>query len=421
LGAQSETKRVFIFLDTMPQRQGSGASLRFYSNVQAYLDLGFDVEVIQIGTEADGSQPSQDLSLARFSRVFEPASRPSIIGKLMFRAGIPHRSAVEYFVPRHRAVFREVEKRTRQSPKAIFHLEGEMMASILPWLARSVDAIWSLHDLPSTVSAATTKIACEAGSRSPTVAERRELRFARSVERLMARSASLILTIADHDRERLRSEWGCRAVEYLPLSIPGDGGETKGNDWLRDGRLRLLHLGSVSHLPSYRSLEFLFERVFPALPAQVLERIGLDVVGRLDRENDRAKRILDLAQPYSNVVFHGFVDDVVPFYKSSDLQVVASTDASGLRTRTIESFAHGLPVLSTTVGARGIANLKAGEHLLLADTSEEFAGQLERLTKNRDTLARLSQNGRLFYCQNQSRKAVATTLNGYLQQYLGRN
>ncbi len=410
---------MFIFLDTMPQRQASGASLRFYSNVQAYLDLGFNVEVIQIGTEDDGSQPSADLSLARFSRVFEPAPEPSLMGKLMFRAGIPHRSAVQYFVPRHNTVLREVKKRARQSPNAVFHLEGEMMASVLPWLAKVTRAIWSLHDLPSTVSAATTKIACEAGSRSPTVAERRELRFARRVERLMARHAPLVLTIADHDRERLRREWGCNAVEYLPLSIPDDGA-TRGNDWLRDGRLQLLHLGSVSHLPSYRSLEFLFARVFPALPPQVLERIALDVVGRFDRENNRTKRILSLAQPYANVVFHGFVDDVVPFYQKSDLQVVASTDASGLRTRTIESFAYGLPVLSTTVGARGIANLKGGEHLLLADSPEEFAGELHRLLENRESLATLSRNGRLFYCQNQSRKAVALALDGYLRQYFGR-
>ena len=82
------TKRVFIFLDTMPQRQGSGASLRFYSNVRAYLDLGFEVEVIQIATSDDGSQPSEDLSPVVWKRVFEPMAQPLFHGRFVFGAGV---------------------------------------------------------------------------------------------------------------------------------------------------------------------------------------------------------------------------------------------------------------------------------------------------------------------------------------------
>lgn len=415
----SEEKRVFVFLNTMPQRQGSGASLRFYSNVQAYLDLGFEVEVIQIATEADGSQPSPDLSPVKWTRVIEPAPSPSLPGRLMFRLGMPYRPAVEYYFELHRIVSREAEIRRRQAPAAVYHFEGESIANVLPWLPRTMRAIWSLHDLPSTVSAATTKIACEAQGRTPTVAERRDLRFARRVERLMARRAPLVLCIAQHDCDRLREEWGCDSVEYLPMSIPGDGGGRRNGGWLTNGRLRLLHLGSVSHLPSFRSLEFLLEEVFPRLPPQMLERLSMDVVGKLDRENQRAKKILTLARPYPNVSFRGFVDDVVPYYNNSDLQVVASTDASGLRTRTIESFAYGLPVLSTSVGARGIARLNAGEHLLIADDASQFAEKLSHLLKSPETLDRLSQNGRKFYGQNQSRAAVASALSDSLRRQFG--
>ena len=417
--SNSEEKHAFLFFNIMPQRQGSGAAVRFYSNVRAYLDLGYAVEVIQITTEADESEPSQDLSPVTWTRVTEPAPPPSLMGRLMFRAGVPHQSAVEYYIPHYRALRREVEARRLRAPSALFHFEGEYMCSALPWLPRSMRSVWSLHDLPSTVAAATTRIACEAQGRSPTVAERRELRFARRYERYIARHAPVIFCIADHDCDRLRTEWGCRAVEYLPMSIPGGGAERPANNWMAGGRLRLLHLGSVSHLPSYRSLEFLFERVFPRLPPQVLERISLDVVGRIDHSNQRSKRILNLAGPYRNVTFHGFVEDVAPFYKDRDLQVVASTDATGLRTRTIESFAYGLPVLSTSVGARGIARLEADKHLLIADEESKFVEHLSHLLVSPETLARLSLNGREFYQRNQSRAVVASALSLYLQRYLG--
>ena len=417
--ALSEAKHVYIFLDTMPQRQGSGASLRYYSNVRAYLDLGFTVEVIQVATEPDGSEPSPDLSPVAWSRVVEPAPPPSLLGRLMFRAGVPTRAAVGYYFQKHEPVSREAEARRRQRPAAVFHFEGESIANVVPWLPKSARAVWSLHDLPSTVSAATTKIACDAERRPPTVAERRELRFASRVERFMARRSPLILCIAQHDCERLRTEWGCGPVEYLPMSIPDDGGGRRANGWLAGGRLRLLHLGSVSHLPSYRSLEFLFERVFPLLPPRALERITVDVVGRLDRGNGRARRILALAETYPNVSFRGFVDDVIPYYRQSDLQVVGSTDASGLRTRTIESFAYGLPVLSTSVGARGIARLEAGEHLMIADDAAQFAEHLSRLLDSPETLARFSRSGHDFYERHQSRAAVAAELSRCLRTHLG--
>jgi glycosyltransferase involved in cell wall biosynthesis len=96
---------------------------------------------------------------------------------------------------------------------------------------------------------------------------------------------------------------------------------------------------------------------------------------------------------------------------------VASTDASGLRTRTIESFAYGLPVLSTSVGAQGIAGLNPGEHLLVADDADRFAGQLSCVTDRPDILAGLSRKGREFYLANQSRRTVASTLARHLHEY----
>ena len=404
----------------MPQRQGSGASLRYYSNVQAYLDLGFEVEVIQVATSEDGSEPSQDLSPVVWSRSINPALPPSILGRVLFRAGIPHGASVAYYFIKHHFVRREVQLRLKTFPNAIFHFEGESIANVIPSLPKNLRSIWSLHDLPSTVAGAIIKIACESQQREVSVPERRELRFADRVERYMARHSPLILCIAQHDCDRLRTEWGCSQADYLPMSIPGDGADRVAG-WLEGGRLRLLHLGRVSHLPSFRSLEFIFEKIFTSLPPAMLDRMSLNVVGRVDEDDDRARKILRLAGPYPNVSFHGFVEDVVPYYESSDLQIVASTDASGLRTRTIESFAYGLPVISTTIGARGIGGLEAGKHLIIADEPADFARELTALAGSPDTLARLSQSGRDFYLKNQSRAAVRDALAASLRQHFGLN
>ncbi|HET6979203.1 MAG TPA: glycosyltransferase family 4 protein [Pyrinomonadaceae bacterium] len=409
-------KRVFIFLDTMPQRQGSGASLRFYSNIRAYLDLGFDVEVVQIATSDDGSKPSEDLSPVVWKRVFEAPAQPSLQGRLLFRAGVPAQASMAYYFAKHFVVLREVKARVRSFPDAVYHLEGESMANVIPWLPKGTHSIWSLHDLPSTVAAATIKIRSEAENRSPTVPEQRELHFAERAERFIAKHAPGIVCIAQHDCDELREVWQCPQAEYLPMSIPGDGAE-RPHKWLQNGKLNLLHLGRVSHLPSYRSLEFLFRHVFPLLPASTLERISMEVVGTVEPEDERAKTILKLAEPYRNVVFRGFVPDVVPYYQSCDVQAVGSTDASGLRTRTIESFAYGLPVLSTSVGAKGIPGLTPGRELLIEDTPEGFARQLGELLETPELLSVISGQSREFYRSNHARPVIAERLNLYLEKH----
>jgi glycosyltransferase involved in cell wall biosynthesis len=113
------------------------------------------------------------------------------------------------------------------------------------------------------------------------------------------------------------------------------------------------------------------------------------------------------------------VEDVIPYYQQSDVQIVSSTDAAGLRTRIVESFAYGLPVLSTTVGAGGIRGIKSGEHLLIADTPEEFAESFALLIESPERLSGLARGGLDFYMKNQSRAAVASELSRCLRQYFG--
>jgi glycosyltransferase involved in cell wall biosynthesis len=221
----------------------------------------------------------------------------------------------------------------------------------------------------------------------------------------MANHASLVLCVADYDCQRLH-DWGCRAAEYFPLSMPDEPEADGMRTWAPNGRLRLMHLGSISHLPSFRSLEFLFEKVWPSLPPALLDRISLDVVGTVKSENERARKILGLAERFTNVIFHGYVPDVEPYYRNADLQIVASTDATGL------------PVLSTEIGASGIAGLIPGEHLLIANDAEDFVKQLSGLLNSPERLHTLSISAKDFYRKNQSRAVVAATLAGFLKKYL---
>ena len=119
------------------------------------------------------------------------------------------------------------------------------------------------------------------------------------------------------------------------------------------------------------------------------------------------------------VHFSGFVQDIHDAYRRNDLQVVASTQATGVRTRIIESWALGMPVLCTTTGAGGVNHLAPGTNILIADDPSEFARHLKELVHAPERLDALAAAARQTYEEKYGRRAVAAALRELLDAHLG--
>jgi glycosyltransferase involved in cell wall biosynthesis len=188
--------------------------------------------------------------------------------------------------------------------------------------------------------------------------------------------------------------------------------------WLAGGNLNMLHLGGLSHFPTFRSIAFLLEEVFPLLAPAVLERIRLDVAGTVPDE-PHVRRIVEIASRYPHVRFRGFIPNIRDAYAGVDVHLVAATEATGLRTRIIEAFALGVPVISTTIGARGIAGLRPGENIFIADQAPAYAELLSTLAVNGEALQRVSQQAKATYDSGYCRRHVAGRLGDLLNTYFG--
>ena len=408
-------KQVFLYMDDAPRQTGSGAQLRFYSNLRAYVDLGFKAEVIRIGA---GGQRVDESALCGADLVDVPVTTAprSVSGRLSYRLGIPNRAANRYYFVKHDAVSQAALQRALLFPDAIHQFEGESMANVIPFIGIR-NSIWSLHDVPSQATSASTRIECETDRRGPTKSELRDLRFARRVERALALQAPLILGISKDDCDMIRRDWGVRSVEYLPMSVAGEDRSFNHRNWMPEGKLRLLHVGRISHLPSYRSLEYLLTEILPLLDPETLDGLDIRVVGTIEPEHPRARKIMDLAKRFPQIKMLGFVEDLDAAYASADLHIVASTEATGLRTRIIESFAARVPVITTAVGSRGIVGLENGRNVIVANTAADFAHAIERVSGDPRELERISSEARALYDRTCSRRTVARELNRCLQEY----
>jgi glycosyltransferase involved in cell wall biosynthesis len=78
-----------------------------------------------------------------------------------------------------------------------------------------------------------------------------------------------------------------------------------------------------------------------------------------------------------------------PELARADLAVVPLRSGSGTRLKILESFAHRLPVVSTTLGAEGL-DVEDGVHLLVADDAGGFAAACERLLTDDDLRVRIA-------------------------------
>ncbi len=148
---------------------------------------------------------------------------------------------------------------------------------------------------------------------------------------------------------------GVTAAEY-----PYPGGP-------RDPR-KLLFLGSFRHKPNQIALNWFVYKVLP----RILE-------GR-----PQVRLLVAGSEPPSQHTFPpsvemlGFVEDIQQLFSECAVFVCPVLSGSGIRVKLLEAFASGIPVVSTFIGAEGLAR-ESGEFCYLDDDPLAFADHVLKL------------------------------------------
>ncbi len=148
----------------------------------------------------------------------------------------------------------------------------------------------------------------------------------------------------------------------------------------------MLFLGSFRHLPNQTALAWFAKNVL----ARVVEKCPdarLVVVG-----SDPPPRHFFPDAVVSYVELVGFVEDVRHPLAECEVFVCPILSGSGMRVKLLEAFAAGIPVVSTTVGAEGLA--ETGDTCLVADKPADFADAILRLFENPEQATQLAERAR---------------------------
>jgi GT2 family glycosyltransferase/glycosyltransferase involved in cell wall biosynthesis len=138
--------------------------------------------------------------------------------------------------------------------------------------------------------------------------------------------------------------------------------------------LTMLFVGSFRHDPNRVAMDWFARQVLPLILArQPQARVVL-----AGSDPPPAHAYADLA---ANLDMLGYVDDVRGPLARYAVFVCPILSGSGVRVKLLEAFAAGIPVVSTTVGAEGLA-VTDGEICRLADSPEGFAERVLQLWEN---------------------------------------
>jgi GT2 family glycosyltransferase len=133
----------------------------------------------------------------------------------------------------------------------------------------------------------------------------------------------------------------------------------------------MLFLGSFRHLPNQEGLNWFTQKVLPAV-LQHKPKARLVIVG-----SEPPPRHSLPHQP-ENIELRGFVEDVREPLSRYAVFVCPILSGSGMRVKLLEAFAAGIPVVSTPLGAEGLAG-KDGEICALAEDPANFARKIVEL------------------------------------------
>ncbi|HKD85326.1 MAG TPA: glycosyltransferase [Terriglobales bacterium] len=149
-------------------------------------------------------------------------------------------------------------------------------------------------------------------------------------------------------------------------------------------RRDVLFMGRMDYHANVDAALFFVDAVWPLIQARRPE-LRLVIVGA-----QPAKAILALRG--RGITVTGTVDDVRPYYQSALTSVVPLRVGGGTRLKVLEAMAAGTPVISTTLGAEGLA-ITPGKDILIADSPQAMAETVVSLRAGSPQWSEIASNG----------------------------
>jgi sugar transferase (PEP-CTERM/EpsH1 system associated) len=213
----------------------------------------------------------------------------------------------------------------------------------------------------------------------------RDWKLLQEYEGRQVREFDAVLAVSHEDQAALqRAAAQDTDITVIPIAV--DVEEVQVVQRVQNPR-HILHVGTMYWPPNIDAIEWFIEHIYP-LVRQRRPDVQFDVVGSRPPAS-----LLALNDAGLGINVTGYVEDITPHLQRAGVMIVPLRAGGGMRVKILDALAQGMPIVSTTLGAEGIA-VEPGRDLLIADTPEEFAQAILQLLDDPDLAARLGAAGR---------------------------
>lgn len=136
-------------------------------------------------------------------------------------------------------------------------------------------------------------------------------------------------------------------------------------------------VGGLSWYPNREAVEYFIRDIWPVIKRAVPD-MRVDIIGRNPTSEMQA-----FARNEPAVSFHGFVDDVRKYLWRSQFYLCPIRTGGGTKLKILDALATGCCIIADPFACKGIS-VKDGEHVLFAESPEEYVLHIQRLIQNRD-------------------------------------
>lgn len=211
----------------------------------------------------------------------------------------------------------------------------------------------------------------------------RESRLRRREELAICGRATAVTTVSAHDRSVLLDEQPGMTVDVAPNGVDLEYFQPRPSVVQDD---TLAFVGKMDYRPNVEAVCWFVREILPSLRT-VRPSLRMKIIG--SQPTAEVRRLGQ--QPGVDVI--GAVADTRPHIADARVVVIPIRSGSGTRLKVLEGMAMGRPVVSTSLGCRGL-DVEAGRDLLVADDARAFSGAVLQVLESAELAAELGARAR---------------------------
>ena len=169
----------------------------------------------------------------------------------------------------------------------------------------------------------------------------------------------LSLIISSHEMQLLQKKFQIPGAQlhYFPFVAENQNRPLPGYAERSD----FLFIGTVRHAPNLDAIRYLKTMLWPKIRRQ-LPQANLHIVGSYP-----TKEVSQMHKPDQGFTVHGHVQDIVPLLEGSRVFLAPLRFGAGLKGKLIEAMQWGIPSVTTSTGAEGIASSEQWPGVIVDD------------------------------------------------------